>query len=70
MFLCPDQEKAYLKAVDTGEVGEGKETERAKEVWQKGWSMFFNYIISLRSLFEYILSVFFCILKVGFYTSL
>lgn len=24
-FLCPDQEKAHLKADDTGEVGEGQE---------------------------------------------
>lgn len=41
-FLFPDQEKADLKADDTGEVGEGQETARAKEVWQKGWCLFYT----------------------------
>lgn len=47
LILCTDQEKADLKASDTGEVGEGQETARAKEVWQKGWCLFCSYWTSL-----------------------
>lgn len=45
VFSCSDQAKADLKADDDGEIGEGQETARAKEVWQKGWCLFFTSVI-------------------------
>lgn len=39
-IVFPDQEEADLKADDAGEVREGQETARAKEVWQEGWCLF------------------------------
>lgn len=47
LFPYPDQEKADLKADDTGQVGEGQETAGTKKVWQKGWFLFCMFSVHL-----------------------
>ena len=54
LFHRPDQEKADFKTGDTGEVRKGQETTRAKEVWQKGWSLFKMALYVYSMLFYFI----------------